>query len=155
MTADDLERFWAKVEKLAGCWVWTAGLDADGYGEFAVPLDGSWKRRRYFKAHRFSWELVNGPPQKLVLHKCDNRRCVRVDHLFEGDHVDNIKDCLQKGRFVRGERQRQAKLTESGIRQIRQLHTNGRSLRSLGKEFGVSTSAISSVVQRKTWRHVV
>lgn len=42
------ERFWAKVDKSDGCWVWTAGISSGGYGSFW--LDG--KNRR---AHRVAY----------------------------------------------------------------------------------------------------
>ena len=45
-------------------------------------------------AHRFAWELLKGRiPQGMgVLHKCDNKRCVNVDHLYIGDDKDNALD---------------------------------------------------------------
>ena len=71
------ERFWEKVEKTETCWLWTAAKYPGGYGVFGI-------HPKVMKAaHRFSWELANGPiPEGLwVLHKCDVRHCVRPDHL--------------------------------------------------------------------------
>lgn len=34
-----LERFWSKVEKTEGCWLWTAGRIPEGYGQFALTHD--------------------------------------------------------------------------------------------------------------------
>lgn len=80
------ERFWAKVDKSDGCWVWTAGISSGGYGSFW--LDG--KNRR---AHRVAYELTVGPvPQGLQLdHLCRNRRCVRPDHLEPVTCGENIR----------------------------------------------------------------
>jgi len=62
-----------------GCYEWTGYL-SNGYG--------SLNRKA---AHRFSWELYNGPiPEGMqVLHKCDNRKCVCPNHLYLGDDSDN------------------------------------------------------------------
>jgi hypothetical protein len=70
------ERFWPKVRKTDGCWEWSASLSANGYGQFNV--DG-----RCWNAHRFSYELHNGPLSNdfLVDHKCHNRTCVNPAHL--------------------------------------------------------------------------
>lgn len=70
------ERFWAKVNKTEDCWLWTGGLDKKGYANLNVE-------GRSTKAHRWSWEQVNGPiPDGLHIdHLCRVRHCVRPDHL--------------------------------------------------------------------------
>lgn len=86
-------RFWAKVQKSDNCWEWTGLLNAWGYGRFWTG--------RHMSAHRYSWELHNGPiPAGLyVCHHCDNRKCVRPDHLFLGTQRDNLLDASRKGRL--------------------------------------------------------
>ena len=96
------DRFWPKVQKSEGCWFWIAGGDGpDGYGRIREGRAGS----RFLLAHRVAWELTYGPiPDGLfVCHHCDNRRCVRPDHLFLGTADDNNKDMQRKGRASHGD----------------------------------------------------
>lgn len=70
------QRFWAKVRKTQGCWLWDGAISADGYGQIRV---GNQARC----AHRIAWQLGEGPiPEGMDIdHRCANRRCVRPDHL--------------------------------------------------------------------------
>ncbi|MGW2169160.1 HNH endonuclease signature motif containing protein [Streptomyces sp. NPDC001705] len=89
------ELFWPKVQWTRdGCWEWGASRHRNGYGQFHLP------GKRHALAHRASWLLLFGPiPDGLhVLHRCDNRPCVRPDHLFLGTRVDNMQDMAAKGR---------------------------------------------------------
>jgi len=96
MTNDEIDRFWGYVNKSGDCWLWTAGCFKRGYGAFAY--DG--KRPGY--AHRFSYELHFGPiPEgKVIMHKCDNRKCVNPAHLKAGTQRDNIHDAMAKNRWM-------------------------------------------------------
>lgn len=97
------QRFWGKVLKTDGCWLWMAGKDQDGYGKFSV---GPRSIARPKLAHRIAWELTNGEVSEsiFVLHRCDNPSCVRPDHLFLGTHQDNMDDMVAKGRGSIGTR---------------------------------------------------
>ena len=71
------ERLWRKVDKTAACWLWTAALDTNGYGQFSVPG----KPRK--PAHKVVFEmLVEDVPRGLTLdHLCREKRCVNPSHL--------------------------------------------------------------------------
>lgn len=68
------------------CWVWTACLVAEGYGQFALTS------KHRVRAHRFSYELATG--KKLatdvhVDHRCHNLACVNPAHLREATPKQN------------------------------------------------------------------
>jgi len=47
-----------------------------------------------------------------------------------------------------------SKLTSSDVKQIRRLQKEGRSQRSIAKQFGVSRGTIEAIIKGKTWKHV-
>lgn len=144
------QRFWAKVRKSSGCWEWT-GHRNRGFSYGSIFVLGSLQY-----AHRVSWMLHNGPiPAGLsVLHRCDNRPCVRPDHLFLGTYADNARDMSIKGRArgATGERNHSARLRRDDLPEIRRLVASGLSQRETGRRFGVSHTAIQNVLNNKTWR---
>jgi hypothetical protein len=152
------ERFWPKVKKTDGCWLWQAADDGrpSGYGFIGAPTPAD--PRRMIGAHRASWMLHFGPiPRgKFVLHKCDNGKCVRPDHLFLGTHKENMRDMAQKGRASdrTGSKHHLTRLTEDDVRGIRTRVAAGESQRALAKEFGMHPTSISHIVHRRSWRHV-
>lgn len=160
-----LDRFWSKVERSDGCWLWTASTNSNGYGQLFVAKEPG---ARPIAAHRLSWMLHNGAiPERLwVLHRCDNPRCVRPDHLFLGTSDDNVADMHAKGRASapprtdvlppvrRGERNGSAVLTELEVRAMRELAARGFAMRELARRFKVARGTVKSVLIYKTWSHI-
>lgn len=150
-------RFWRHVDKTDGCWLWTAYVGTHGYG--AIGAGG--KHGEILLAHRVSWELHNGPvPEgRFILHRCDNRKCVRPDHLFLGDAKANTDDMWSKGRgfapeVLQGTANRNAKLTDAAVLAIRAEYAAGATQTALGHRYGVSQTVIWRVVRRKAWTHL-
>lgn len=76
------------------------------YGYSQVHINGKTKR-----AHRVVYENIYGPIPLglLVMHKCDNRRCINPLHLRLGTAKDNTLDSIAKGRFgIRDQRRGRA-----------------------------------------------
>ena len=141
-------RFWRKVAVKDNCWEWTAAQFHDGYGVFR---DGT----KLVRAHRFSYREHYGVGLKnlCVLHKCDNRLCVRPDHLFLGTKKDNSIDMVRKGRQAAGENVANAKLTKSKVVAIRRKYAAGLvTQRALGQEYNISQSHVSSIIRGEKWR---
>lgn len=71
-------RFWSKVDfdGPGGCWLWTRGLDQDGYGQFRAST------AMHSRAHRVAFALWYGywPPEQTD-HLCRTPRCVNPLHL--------------------------------------------------------------------------
>ncbi len=151
------KRFWSHVDKSPGlgpngdCWEWSASCNKCGYGAIGVG-------NRVLRAHRAIWIATNGHTDFLVLHKCDNRKCVRLEHLFVGTQLDNVIDMVKKGRhkntaFI-GEDNSQAKLSCDKVKAIKSMLALGISQMDVARKFGVSNSAISLISLGRSWKHV-
>ena len=160
-------RFWAKVNKSDGCWLWTSSTTRHGYGRFNFGRSSG--KTRVVTASRVAWELTHGPiPDGLsVLHRCDNPPCVNPDHLFLGTQADNNRDAAAKGRFNTPacvERSRRSSviarvaarakcpgLTPEQLEEVRELRRTARlTYRALATMFGVSqTTAFCAVKGRQ------
>jgi hypothetical protein len=83
-------RFLKKVIKdTSGCWVWNGASDDRGYGRFL--FEGN----KVKIAHRFAFEEYNGVTlerTQVVMHTCDNSRCVNPQHLVVGSQSENARD---------------------------------------------------------------
>ena len=146
--------FWSHVEKTPGCWRWTAFVDKKGYGQVGYWDNG---KTVTYRAHRVAYMISRGtiPPGLLVLHSCDNPRCVRPDHLRLGTLSDNVQDMLQKRRNNPpiGDRGRHS-LSNDDVRTIRLLYRTGILQADLATQFGVHNAQISKIVNRKQWKHI-
>jgi hypothetical protein len=140
------ERFFEKVEIKSedGCWFWIGAKQGNGYGNFK-------NSNKYMLAHRYSYELhKSGIPEGLmVLHKCDNRRCVNPSHLFLGTAKDNTVDMMNKGRCGG---YKNAKLSIEDKKTARHLYfAECKTQSEIARHFNVSSSAIHYIIYRKNW----
>lgn len=145
-TAPPMERFLRNAQSLGGCWEWYGYRNKDGYG--LTKANG-----RTALAHRVAYRLSIGVilEGEKVCHACDNPICCRPDHFFLGSQKDNVDDCIAKGRFVIGEKNGGAKLTDILARQIR---TDTRTQVEIAAAFGISQSLVSAIKTGLRWNHV-
>lgn len=95
--SDQVQRFYKHIQlpEGDGCWEFDIVGKETGYGYLAWWVKGV---KKYLRAHRISWAVFYGPIPKgmHVLHRCDNKPCVRPDHLFLGTNEDNAIDAAIK-----------------------------------------------------------
>lgn len=155
LSPGERQRFWSKVTHAGECWEFQSS-QTRGYGRIGLG-------RRIFLAHRVAFFLATGtnPEGRYVCHHCDNRSCVRPDHLFLGDHASNMDDMNAKGRgrpcggvWRVGTAHHNAKLTPDAVRRMRALRAEGVAMRELARTFAVSRHTVKHAVTGRTWRHV-
>lgn len=141
-----------RSERRGQCLLYVKGtITRSGYGRLSY-------KGVYTLAHRLAWMLANGPiPDGLmVCHRCDVPNCINVEHLFLGTAADNNHDRDRKGRHrpMRGSKAGKAKLSEWQVQEIKAKLRQGRTLHSLGAEYGVAWQTISSIKIGQNWAHV-
>jgi len=144
-----------------GCLNWNRSQYPTRYGQAYNEIT-----QKMMPAHRLAWMIAIGeiPERLFVLHKCDNRLCCNPDHLFLGTALDNMRDCISKGRRSktrrisrpyhhnnpRGENHSCAKLTDKEVDEIRDKYRPGVvTMQKLAAEYSVSYGTINHVLSGK------
>lgn len=78
------------------------------------------------------------------------------DRIKRGDSIKEIisKEKLPMGVKCRGEKNHKAVLTEKQVLEIRKLRLEGFSLDYIKNKYNISKSAVSAIVNRRTWKHI-
>lgn len=130
---------------MSDCIEWTGALSRKGYG----------MTTRGQQAHRQAFREATGiePGKLFVCHSCDNRKCVNPAHLWLGTHADNMRDRNTKGRQARlvGELSGLAVLKEH---QVKSIIEDPRKYPLIAKDYGISTSHVSTIKAGKCWPHL-
>ncbi len=141
------KRFWAKVQKTEGCWLWTASTANAGYPTIrrGNPFRGN------LPGPRAAWILQRGPiPEGLeVCHDCpdgDKAACVKGTHLWLGTHAENMADAVKKGRSTR------ILTADEAIEIRRRYSVGGIGQRQLAAIFGVTKRTIWYILHGITFK---
>ncbi len=154
------DRLWASCLKTnkKSCWNWwRKTVSKQGYGR--INVNG-----KSLSAHRLAWELTYGkiPIGLLVLHKCDNVKCINPNHLFIGTDQTNQQDKVNKQRQARGQTHGNSKLTDEqriSIKRRYKVTSRGGSgnigmARILAEEYDVTPQCIRLIARDKLSPHL-
>lgn len=92
----------------------------------------------------------------LVLHKCNNKKCVNPEHLYAGTQAQNVQDALRAGvkfgaKDKTGLKNPNSKLTLDEAKQIAKELGRGKTVANLAKQFGISVKPIYSIRTKTHW----
>ncbi len=126
------------------CVIWTGALRATGYGHKLV-------NGKYKLVHRAVVELNSGKEIEeglVVMHLCDNRRCINPEHLLVGTSKENTQDAIVKGRKDNKHKHlsRSYKLNAVQVLEIHEKSEKGYTNTRLAKEYEVSRDTIRRVL---------
>lgn len=136
-------RFWNKVKVIpqsnsSQCWEWQGATMPNGYGIASIG------NGQTMLAHRYAASLSNNIQGQVVMHSCDNPKCVRPDHLIVGTQKGNIDDMIIKER-------KHSKLSIINVKDIRSKRL---SRVEFAKLYNISEYTVGEIQRKNTWAWV-
>lgn len=81
------------IETNSGCHIWCKSYFKTGYGQTSY-------RNKPYLVHRLMYMINFGEldSKTVIMHKCDTKGCLNINHLKSGTQKENIEDMFKKGR---------------------------------------------------------
>lgn len=142
------EVFKLNTKKTNDCLEWIGSKTPEGYGRFH-------HQKKMHNAHRTHWKMHMGEiPEKMIVgHHCDNKACIKIEHLFLCLPSHNTKDMVRKGRQAKGSKNGSAKLNEAQVKEILEA-SHEIPISVLAKKYHVHHTTIRRILNRKSWLHI-
>lgn len=142
-----LEKFLEKVDTTGTCWLWKGSHGKQAHAKVHGKMTS---------ASRVAWILFVGeiPSNLFVLHTCDNPMCVRISHLFLGNHQNNMDDMVSKKRSLSGERNPAAKMSNATAILIRKDFADGVRQCDISRKYNVHKCCVSDVLNNRTFKGI-
>lgn len=133
------------IKQENGCILYRSEQLKHKYGLISITTNG---KRKPVPAHRALWMAINDkfdlPSHIVIRHKCDNTRCVNIEHLVMGSHKDNTRDCIERGHKAKAHKlhTRQRKFTDEQIIEIRNCSDK---IKDVAIKYNVSKGYVSKL----------
>ena len=119
------------------CWHCTSHKAIDSSGYTIKKRHG-----RFHALHRLMYIDKYGeiPEGMVIMHKCDNVKCINPNHLTSGTHQENMDDMVKKGRG----RTNKPKFSENNINDMR-ANLENLSMSKLALKYNISTRTLRDI----------
>lgn len=126
-----------KATRQGDCLVSHLKPNAKGY----IPVQVGGRAGIKWRANRliYTVKVKPVPVELMVLHTCDNRACINLDHLFVGTAKDNTQDMMQKGRHKYISHR---KIGPDEYQLIKDLTADGYSKQDIANKLGVTFETV-------------
>lgn len=132
-----------------GCWNCVShSCDSSGYPRV------SYKNKMY-KISRFIYEFYKEKIKdgNVILHSCDNPKCINPEHLSQGTHQENMIDMVNKKRY--SVKMKIDVWVEETILDIYDLYHNKiYNQRELSEKYNMSRSIINKIVRGISYKYL-
>lgn len=131
-------------------------INKKGYKRIGIRIN---EKTINVSSSRLTWTLFFGKiPEGLTINHMDGNKLNNnpFTNLEMMTHKENIKHAVDnKLMDFKGEKNKQSKLKESQVKEIRKLH-NRRTfkIKQISRLCNVSESCIEKIMSKKTWKHI-
>lgn len=142
------------VKKPSGCWEISDRVPVhSGHINLAC---GSWATKTLIRvrAHVFAWELANGRDagdNDVIMHACDNGRCVRPEHISLSSQIENMHDSIRKGRKNCFGHQ---VMNAEKVYGLYADAASGMSTKDMAAKYGISPHTVRGILRGDSWAHL-
>lgn len=122
-------------------------IDYKGHvGNAGYGLDYDPETQMTVLAHRKAYKDFYGVLDKklVVMHKCNNKKCINPEHLKQGTQSENVKQSYREGLQVNPHR----KLTKE---QVLEILSDTDSQRKIASKYNVSQTVIKNVKLKRSY----
>lgn len=131
----------ANTNEKEGCLEWAGKVHRTGY-----PVCSNYGLFKSQALHREVFRLLHNYYPEVVMHTCDNPRCIKPEHLVAGTPRTNMEDMDRKKRRAIGAKNGNSKFSDAQILQMRTLKKHGASYADIKALFDISKSHLHKII---------